>query len=61
MELASEQYPDDEQDLGWGELGIEDSRSNQRFEMSWGGTGDDEGIGLVASQVGGRVITDFIA
>ena len=41
---------------------MEDSRSKQRFERSWGGTGgDDEGIGLVASRVGGLVITDSIA
>ena len=58
MELASELYPDDEQDLGLGELGMEDSRFKQRFERSWGGTGDDEGVGMVASRVGGLVITD---
>ena len=61
MELTSEQDPDKEQDLDIEDIGMGGARFRHFLGGIGGGTGDDEGVDVVANRVGVLVITDSLA
>ena len=61
MELTSEQDPDKEQDLDIEDIGMGGTRFRHFLGGIGGGTGDDEGVDVVANLVGVLVITDSLA
>ena len=61
MELTSEQDPVSEQDLDIEEIGIGGARFKHFLGGIGGGTGDDDGVHVVATRVGVLVITDSLA
>ena len=61
IELTSEQDPDIEQDLGLVRMGIGGTRFWHFLGGNGGGTGDEDGVDVVADLVGVLVITDPLA
>ena len=61
VELTSEQDPEKEQDLDLGEMEVEESGFVDRLSSFEEGTGEDDGVDVVAIRVGVLDITDSIA